>query len=574
MSLRRWTWFLASLFAFILAPAAAGAATYRVAVVVGHNAGNSGEKPLHFAEDDAGKVSRVLVELGGVAADDLLLLQGKGLASVKEALGRAGKRVAEIQKNPEDRALLLFYFSGHSDGEALELGKERLPFADLKSWLSGTGADVRVAIVDSCKSGALVREKGGKPGPAFEIKLADELTSSGEAFLTSSAADEKALESSEIRGGFFTHYLVSGLRGAADQSEDGRVTLSEAYQYAYHRTVSSSASTGADPQHPEYDFRLSGQGELILTEKLAETARIQLPEGFERALVVHVQRDQVVAELRSDDRRVVAVAPGEYAVRLWQGGKSLAGRVKVAEAEERVVEWKELTTMTASVVQAKGEPERDELADRAEKRRRLAARAAFESGYITFADDMQFQGGSYTPSGSNWGWLFGTGTAKAGYTAFQGKWRQPLNPEEFYNAVGRSDLAESYSRRQGTRVTLMIGGIVAGVVGFGVMAHGASAGGEDEFGEPKMDENEMKIGTLIVVGGLVMWVVGRVMNPHPVSVSEAHAIAVQHNNTLESAIEPGDEDEARRPPKPAPFRLAITPAVTGSGAGLVVVGTF
>ncbi|HUS27532.1 MAG TPA: hypothetical protein VMZ53_03455 [Kofleriaceae bacterium] len=46
--------------------ASAHAETKRVAVVVGNNAGNGELAPLRFAEIDAGKVSRVLIELGGV----------------------------------------------------------------------------------------------------------------------------------------------------------------------------------------------------------------------------------------------------------------------------------------------------------------------------------------------------------------------------------------------------------------------------------------------------------------------------------------------------------------------------
>jgi len=71
--------------------------------------------------------------------------------------------------------------------------------------------------------------------------------------LTSSAADELALESREIRGSFFTHHLVSGLRGTADASGDGRITLSEAYQYAFDHTLTATASTGIR-QHPGYEY--------------------------------------------------------------------------------------------------------------------------------------------------------------------------------------------------------------------------------------------------------------------------------------------------------------------------------
>src|SRR5262249_50237033 len=146
-------------------------------------------------------------------------------------------------------------------------------------------------------------------------------------------------ESSEIRGSFFTHHLVSGLRGAADTSGDGRVTLSEAYDYAFGKTVTSSAATGATPQHPSYDYRLSGRGELVLTEIGTRTAASELPAGFERALVVALQRDQIIAEVRSDAARRIAVAPGSYAVRLWRQGAVVAGRLEVADGALAAVRW-------------------------------------------------------------------------------------------------------------------------------------------------------------------------------------------------------------------------------------------
>jgi uncharacterized caspase-like protein len=57
---------------------------------------------------------------------------------------------------------------------------------------------------------------------------------SGEVVITSSSADELSQESDEVGGSYFTHYLLSGLRGAADTSGDGEVTLDEAYRYVYY----------------------------------------------------------------------------------------------------------------------------------------------------------------------------------------------------------------------------------------------------------------------------------------------------------------------------------------------------
>jgi len=333
--------------------AVVAAETRRVAVVVGNNAGNQDQGPLRYAEIDAGKVARVLTELGGVEAADLFLLQGKDLATLSETLRRAKAKIAAYQSHG-DRVIAIFYYSGHSDGVALELGRDRFAFTALRDWLKDTGADVRLALVDSCKSGALLATKGGTPGPAFHIRLTDELSSTGEALLTSSAADENALESREIGGSFFTHHLVSGLRGAADESGDGRVTLSEAYHYAYKHTITTSGATLAGPQHPTYDYRLSGQGELILTELARPSAGLALPDGFERALVIDVASQQVIAELGRGDPARVALVPGRYTIRAWKAAHAYAGTLAVAAGQLHAVTWSELAETAPLTTSRKG----------------------------------------------------------------------------------------------------------------------------------------------------------------------------------------------------------------------------
>ncbi len=335
-----------------LAPLEVRAETRRVAIVVGNNAGSAAMPPLRFAESDAGKMARVLVELGDVNPDDVLLLQGRKAADVERAITDARERITMFKRSPDVRTVLVFFFSGHSDGEAMELGDEKLPYPRLKALLAGSGADVRVSIVDACRSGAGLREKGGKAADAFVIKLADTLQQTGEAFITSSAADEAALESNEVMGSYFTHNLISGLRGAADMSGDKLVTLAEAYRYAYDRTVSATAALTVGAQHPSYDFKLSGQGELVLASLLKPSSVLVLPDGADRSLVTDVLRDQVVVEAPANTAREFALSPGEYALRLFKEGQSYAGRVKLGDGQKRTIAWAELTPVKSSVIVA------------------------------------------------------------------------------------------------------------------------------------------------------------------------------------------------------------------------------
>jgi hypothetical protein len=238
------------------------------------------------------------------------------------------------------------------------VGGQKLAYARLKALLSSTGADVRVTIVDACKSGGGIREKGGRPSTPFTIRLTDTLVASGDAFITSSAADEAALESSEVMGSVFTHNFISGLRGAADVSGDKLVTLAEAYRYAYDRTVASTSLLPVGVQHPNYDYKISGQGELVLVSLQKPSAVLVVPEGSERTLVTDVVRDQVLVELPGGPVREVALSPGQYGVRLFKEGKSWGGRVTIGDGARRLLGWEELTpTSSGGMIAKKGAEE-------------------------------------------------------------------------------------------------------------------------------------------------------------------------------------------------------------------------
>ena len=66
----------------------------------------------------------------------------------------------------------------------------------------------------------------------------------------------------ELGHGLFTHYLVQGLRGAADLDRDGIVSLQELYQYLEQQVSQKSRSIGGN-QHPVMKGELEGLMPLI-----------------------------------------------------------------------------------------------------------------------------------------------------------------------------------------------------------------------------------------------------------------------------------------------------------------------
>ena len=333
----------------------ASATMRRLAIIVGSNAGAGNQAPLEYAELDAIKLADTITELGGVRSEDLTLLAGRDVVSLRVAIERARADVATWRAQPGHEVTLLFYFSGHSDGRDLEMGGARLPFAELRRLLAATGADIRLTIIDACHSGTILSLKGGSLGPGFEIGPGEPLSASGEALLTSSAAGEDAVESSHIRGSVFTHFLVSGLRGAADASGDGQITLAEAYAYAFDRTRAMTAETILGPQTPGYAFRLTGQGEVVVTSVARPSGGLALPSGFDRVIVIDAHRDRIVGEVSGSGVRRLAVSPGDYRVLARRGERAFAGRAAVREGEVHTVAASELVGMATPWSAIKGD---------------------------------------------------------------------------------------------------------------------------------------------------------------------------------------------------------------------------
>jgi hypothetical protein len=343
-----------ALVATLAAPRAQAGETVRLALLVGNNAGNAVRRPLRYAEGDAQKLGQVLNELGGFERENIYVLAGLKLDDVAGKLREMKARIS-AWREADRRVVLLFYFSGHSDGEALELGADRWAYREFLAQLKELGADVRIAIVDSCQSGSLLAHKGGVPGPTFDIRFRTDLATSGEAVLTSSAADEMALESRDIKASFFSHHLISGLRGAADSSGDGQVTLSEAYRYAFVNTLLATSGTLTGPQHPGYDYRISGQDELVLTQVVARSATLTLPDGFDQILIADEDHKYLVAELTRRSAHRIAVPSGRYVIQGRRGGRAYEARVKLAQLEARTVTREEFVAGSDAFGSAKGD---------------------------------------------------------------------------------------------------------------------------------------------------------------------------------------------------------------------------
>jgi len=332
-------WCRLGLLALLLAGAAGAQPLRRFALFVGNNEGGEGTRPLLYARDDARRLHDVFSRLGGVRTEDAMLLLDQGADDVSTALGELERRSRDARGRGERTALLL-YFSGHAKDGALRLGATRLSLEAVKLRLAQGPSDVRVAVFDACRSGAVTRTKGVRRAPTFEVETDATRAAHGLVILTSSASDEDSQESDVIGGSYFTYHLSTGLLGGADQSGDGRVTLSEAYAYAYERTVAATADSAGGPQHPTFSFDLAGNGDLVLTDLLERKEGLRLPPAAPPGTYFIVDpRGLVVAEaVKVEAERLIALPPGTYTLKRRLADHLRIGRVLVQAGQVAVVD--------------------------------------------------------------------------------------------------------------------------------------------------------------------------------------------------------------------------------------------
>ena len=306
--------------------AAAQAGPTRYALLIGSNEGGPGQAPLRYAEDDARRMGDVLRTLGGYDEERIDQLLHPTPEEVNDALDRMHERLA-AEAAAGAQAQLFFYYSGHARADALNLGPAQLSLAALRKRVLALPATLSIVVLDACQSGAFSRIKGANRAADFSFNSVERLNTAGVAVIASSSGQELSQESDELQSGYFTHHLLVALRGGGDADGDGRVTLSEAYDYAYRQTLAATAVTAVGEQHVTLETDLQGKGDIALTRPASASARLRVPASWRgRVLVQRLPSLSVLAELDKpiSGRAVdLALPPGPYTVTVRGDGRAL-----------------------------------------------------------------------------------------------------------------------------------------------------------------------------------------------------------------------------------------------------------
>lgn len=191
---------------------------------------------LRYTDDDAYRMYAFLKSPeGGALADHQIKIlidedatHDKILAAMTDIFGKAGK---------DD--LVMVYFSGHGlPGSFLPIDfdgfNNKLDHEDINKIMESSPAKYKLCIADACHSGSLLAmaEKSGTIRNVLEDyykSLAQ--AEAGTALIMSSKGEETSLESSGLRQGVFSHFLIRGLKGEADKDGNKIVTVQELFNF-------------------------------------------------------------------------------------------------------------------------------------------------------------------------------------------------------------------------------------------------------------------------------------------------------------------------------------------------------
>jgi hypothetical protein len=325
----------------------------RFLLVAGANNGGTDRVKLRYAESDANSFAEVLSQMGGIDKSNILRVSDPSVKTMQNSFSEIEKRLQN--KKSDTRKEVLVYYSGHADDKGLRLGSEIYSWADFRKSVNNLNADVKIAVLDACGSGTITRTKGGISRPAFLQDASSEMK--GYAFLTSSNENEASQESDRIKGSFFTHALVSGLRGAADMDGDSKVTLNEAYQFAFNETLQNTQSTSGGTQHPSRDMNLAGTGDVVITDLREMSAGLVLEKNLEGRFFIRDNKGNLVAELYKIGGKSLELGlpAGVYSVqmeapsRLWK-----AGDIELKDGKKQVLSLNSLKSIDKEVAVARG----------------------------------------------------------------------------------------------------------------------------------------------------------------------------------------------------------------------------
>ncbi len=208
--------------------------TYAVIVgVADYKYGRLNQGDLQYSSKDAFQIYTLLTETGKtqISKDNIVLLLDD-YATKQNILFVAGRLFAKAKAN--DR--IIFYFSGHGlpnylmPFDATSLSESYISFEELKGTFRTSKATSKFCIIDACHANS-VKGASSKMPTLKNNRLSNEPFQI--AVMVSAQAFQSSFEVGQLKQGVFTHFLLKGLKGAADKNKDSILNIGELHKYVY-----------------------------------------------------------------------------------------------------------------------------------------------------------------------------------------------------------------------------------------------------------------------------------------------------------------------------------------------------
>lgn len=211
---------------------------------------------LRYTDDDAYRVYAFLKSpAGGALEDDQIRILIDEEATKKNIMTTMTDIFGKAGKND----LILLYFSGHGlKGSFLPYDfdgyNNKLLHEEINTVLDRSKAKYKLAIADACHSGSLLAMRSTRL-PSMLSNFYENLAKSepGTALIMSSKSDETSLESSGLRQGVFSHFLIRGLKGEADINNNKIISIEELYQFVFEKVRGYTGNQQSPVIQGDYD---------------------------------------------------------------------------------------------------------------------------------------------------------------------------------------------------------------------------------------------------------------------------------------------------------------------------------
>lgn len=278
-------------------PAGSGARKIqRYALLVGVNDYSPPLGKLEYCHHDMSAL-RDHLEVAGFASEDITLMHDEAQMSRHRPSRSNIERELQLRlqlANPDDVVFVAFSGHGlHIDGKSYlcpsdakwDATHSLISMDQVYAEMEKCQAKQKILIVDACRNETIIRGfKSGKLGDDVTVQV--QLPPSGLLVLSSCESGQFSAEDSTLKHGVFMYFVMQGLRGGADNEDvfggdrNGRISLTELYNYAHEKTKRHVAQSHGVVQRPVIKGEANGDFDLAFVPDLAKLKKLETSSGM------------------------------------------------------------------------------------------------------------------------------------------------------------------------------------------------------------------------------------------------------------------------------------------------------